>query len=830
MTDEKADNLEVGYSLGHYRILKKIGAGGMGEVYLAEDMRLRRKIALKVLPENIAQDKDRLRRFEQEAFAASALNHPNILTIYEFGAEDKTHFPAAEFVEGETLRERMRGGERLTIGKALDVAAQTVSALAAAHESGIVHRDIKPENIMIRRDRLVKVLDFGLAKLLEKKAETTDAEAETRAQIKTAPGMIMGTAGYMSPEQSRGKAADARTDIFSLGCVLYEMLTRRQPFFGETIGDTIAAILTKEPAPPTNLNREIPAELERIVLKTLAKDVEERYQTAKDLLVDLKRLKKQIELGAEIERTASTNKQIDLSGENKTRILSAQTTTSSAEYIAGEIKNHKIGFVVLSVLILAAAGFGYWFFANRSANTKQIESIAILPFVNESGNADVEYLSDGMTETLIGSLSQIPKLNVKARSSVFRYKGKDTNAQTIGRELNVQAILNGRVVQRGNDLTLYVELVDAATENSLWKQTYNKTMTNLVALQTDIARDVADKLKVKLSGADEQKLTKNYTENAEAYQLYLRGRYHYSKLTPSEIETGISYLRQAIEVDPGYALAYAGLSDAYRSFAVAGDMQPTEFLPKAKAAANRAIELDDTLSEAHTALGVAVFWGEWNWSVAENQYKRALELDPKNADAYLYYAHLLSILGRHAEALAEVKLAREIEPLNLRINALEGLFLIHAGRNDEALARFQKTFELDPNFWLAHNFAASAYIEKGMFAEAVAEARRSRELYDGGSQPIALEGYALGKSGKRTEARTVLEELLKSSTTRYVTPYHIALIYNGLDERDKTLELLERAFEQHSPRMVFLKVEPKWNNLRDEPRFQDLLLRVGLPQ
>ncbi len=481
----------------------------------------------------------------------------------------------------------------------------------------------------------------------------------------------------------------------------------------------------------------------------------------------------------------------------------------------------------LAVLLLVGGFFGYRYFA--PAYSKQIESIAVMPFVNESGNADVEYLSDGMTETLISSLSQLPKLSVKARSSVFRYKGKEMNAQTVGKELNVQAILNGRVVQRGQELTLYVELVDAATENSLWKQTYNKTMTNLVALQNDIARDVADKLKVKLSGADVQKLTKNYTENAEAYQLYLKGRYHYSRLTTPEIQISISYFKRAIEIDPNYALVYAGLSDAYRSFAVAGDMQPTEFLPKAKAAANRAIELDDTLAEAHTALGVAIFWGEWNWSVAENQYKRALELDPKNADAYLYYAHLLSIMGRHVEALAKVKLAREIEPLNLRISALEGLFLIHAGRSDEALARFRGIFELDPDFWLAHNFASSAYIEKGMFVEAVAEARRARGLFDGSSQPMAFEGYALAKSGRKAEARVVLDELLKSSTTRYVTPYHIALVYNGLNERDKTLAWLERAYEQSSTRMVFLKVEPKWNNLRDDPRFQELLRKVGFP-
>ncbi|HEV8159650.1 MAG TPA: protein kinase, partial [Pyrinomonadaceae bacterium] len=630
--------------LGRYEIISPIGAGGMGEVYLAEDARLHRKVALKVLPENIAADKHRLRRFEQEAFAASALNHPNILTIYEFGAENEIHFLAAEFVEGETLRERLQR-EPFSIDEALDVAAQTVSALAAAHTSGIIHRDVKPENIMIRRDRLVKVLDFGLAKLLEKKTETSDAEAETRAQVNTAPGMIMGTAGYMSPEQARGKETDARSDIWNFGVVLYEMLTRRQPFAGETVNDTIAAVLTKQPAPPTNFNRGIPAELERIVLKTLAKDVEERYQTAKDLLVDLKHLKKQIELGEEIERTASANNRLAEQSENATQIIAAQTT-SGAQYGVGKIKNNKPGFVILSVLVLAVIGFGYWFFLSRSASKINIESIAVLPFVNESGNADVEYLSDGKTETLISSLSQLPKLSVKARSSVFRYKGKATEAKQVGADLNVQAVLNGRVTQRGDDLTLYLSLDDVQTGNQIWGRQYNRKITNLVALQAEIARDVSNNLRTKLSGADEQKLAKKYTENAEAYQLYLKGRFHLLKTTRAEFQTSISYFQQAIAIDPFYALAYAGLADAYRSLSLAGEMPSAEVMPKAKAAGQKAIEIDDTLAEAHAVLGWIIFWYDWDWSAAENQYKRALELDPNNADTHLFYAHLLSNTGR----------------------------------------------------------------------------------------------------------------------------------------------------------------------------------------
>ncbi|MEO7658068.1 MAG: tetratricopeptide repeat protein, partial [Pyrinomonadaceae bacterium] len=414
--------------------------------------------------------------------------------------------------------------------------------------------------------------------------------------------------------------------------------------------------------------------------------------------------------------------------------------------------------VVVAAIVLIGGFFGYRYFS--TANSKQIESIAVMPFVNESGNADVEYLSDGMTETLISSLSQIPKLNVKARSSVFRYKGKETNAQTIGQELNVQAILNGRVIQRGEDLILYVELVDAQNENSLWKQTYNKTMTNLVSLQNDIARDVADKLKVKLSGADARKLVKNYTENVEAYQRYLKGRYHVFKLTPPEVQKSIAYFQEAIEIDPSYALAYAGLSDAYRSLVLVCEMRPTETMPKSKAAAITAIEIDGDLAEAHTVLGVSLFWYDWNWTAAEEQYKRALELDPNNSLAHLFYAHLLSNTGRHSEALAEVKRARELDPLSSFVGTLEGQFLLHAGQTDMALERLRQSSELDPSFFFPHIFASSAYIAKGMYREAAEEAFRAKELAPNQTSSVSFGAYALAKLGKREEARAVLDELL----------------------------------------------------------------------
>lgn len=537
--------LKAEQKIGRYKILSLLGKGGMGEVYLAEDTSLRRLVALKILPADFTANSDRLARFEREAFAASSLNHPNILTIYEIGAEDGHHFIATEFIDGESLRQHMKD-QRLELREVLEISIQVASALAAAHAARIVHRDIKPENIMLRRDALIKVLDFGLAKLSEKRETNFDTEAETKMLVNTAPGVVMGTPGYMSPEQARGNETDARTDIWSLGVVLYEMLAGRLPFAGETASDAIAAILKTEPAPVQNFNQAIPAELEQIVTKTLAKDREERYQTAKDLLVDLKRLKRQIEIQTEIVRAVPSKKPSAAQIENATQILAAHPT-SSAEYIASEIKQHKRNSIVaLSVLLLAVIGFGYWFFVHRLSNRTPIESIAVLPFVNASSNSDIEYLSDGMTESLISSLSQLPKLSVKARSSVFRYKGKDVSPQTVGNELSVQAVLLGRVIQRGDLLTLSLELVDARTENVIWSEQYNRKQTDLVALQSEIARDVSNKLKQKLTGEEEQKLAKNYTANPEAYQLYLKGRFYWNQRTETGLKKGIEYFQQAI--------------------------------------------------------------------------------------------------------------------------------------------------------------------------------------------------------------------------------------------------------------------------------------------
>jgi serine/threonine-protein kinase len=651
--------LSSGTKLGRYEIRSQLGAGGMGEVYLASDTRLQRNVALKVLPNDVAADRHRMSRFEQEAKAASALNHPNILTIYEIDRANSTYFIATEFIDGETLRQRMKSTQ-LKLDDVLDVAAQIAAALSAAHASNIIHRDIKPENIMLRQDGTVKVLDFGLAKLTEM-PDSVDTEAPT--SLKTDRGTVVGTAMYMSPEQASGSALDARTDTFSLGVVVYELVAGRLPFEGSTSREMMASLLSeREPQPLARYSSDVPVELERIVSKALRKNRDERYQTIKDMLLDLKTLKQELEFERKLDRSIQPTS----AGAAATRQRSSAGTTSESATrptipehgLAGGLlfKRNALIAVVALLLTVSVAG-GYWFFTH--SGNEAIGSIAVLPFVNASGNSELEYLSDGMTDSLINSLSQLPNLSVKARSSVFHYKGTEIDPQKLAADLSVQAILSGRVVQRGDDLTLYLSLDDRNGDH-IWGEQYNRQLADLVSLQAEIAREVSHKLQARLSRADAQRLTKRYPANPEAFQLYLKGRYYLLKGAKSDQFTGISYFQKAIEIDPSYAIAYVGLADAYRSPAL--EIRPTDGLPKAKAAALKAIELDDTLAEGHAVLGWVHFWYDWDWSSAESQFKRALELDENNADTHSYYAHLLSNTGRHAEALAEAKRARELEP------------------------------------------------------------------------------------------------------------------------------------------------------------------------
>ncbi len=809
----------------------------MGEVYLALDAKLERHVALKLLPDKFILDKERLHRFVREAKAASALNHPNIITIHEIGEENGAHFIATEYIEGETLRRKLQT-ERLEIDETLSIAMQIAAALDAAHRNGIVHRDIKPENVMLREDELVKVLDFGLAKLTEKKDDaTSDTEAPTQVLVKTTLGVVMGTTAYMSPEQARGREVDARTDIFSLGAVMYEMLTGRLPFAGETTVDILGALLHKEPQPLRELAPETPADLQHIVSKALRKDKDERYQTIKSLLADLRTLKQEMEFAAKLERSASPERDRVASASQSPVATTANVAlsstgmqaatvrpTSSAEYITSGIKQRKGSFsAALAILVVAALSFGYWYFSRSSPTTTQIESIAVLPFKNESVNSDTEYLSDGISEALINSLTELRQLRVIARSTAFRYKGREVDPQRVGRDLNVRAVLTGRVRQIGDRLDIQVDLVDATTGAQLWGEGYERKVSDVLAVKQAIAREVTEKLRLRLSGEEQQLLVRRDTTNAEAYQFYLRGRFHWNKRRVKDLQQAIEYFQQAVAVDPNYALGYAGLADAYTLFSGFSDIPSRELMPKAKEAALRALSLDDGLAEAHAALGLILLLYDYDFAGAERESKRAIELNPNYATAHHFYSRLLSAQGRHEEAFAEIRRALEIDPLALPINWFYGHALFHARKYDESIAQLKKTLELDANFPGTHNHLARVYQAKGNYTESVEEYAKYQELI-GEQRNAALVRESFAKGGWQGFVRAMVER-------PDLSPYLKAHFYAALGEKDKAFAELNKAYENRDGFVVmYLKVDPRLDPLRSDPRFQDLLRRVGFPQ
>jgi serine/threonine-protein kinase len=825
----------INREIGHYKIKELLGKGGMGEVFLADDTKLERLVALKVLPVEVANDSERIRRFVREAKAVSALNHPNIITIYEIGKTNDTHFIATEYIEGETLHSRL-SCERMNIKSVLDVAIQTAGALDAAHRAGIVHRDLKPENIMIRPDGFVKILDFGIAKLIERHPESVETKAATATKGLTLDGVIIGTASYMSPEQARGKQIDARTDIFSFGVVLYEMLSGKQPFKGESAIDTISSIISKEPLPLSQLAPDLPPELNYIVEKSLRKDREERYQTAKDLFIDLKDVRQNLEFQNKLERTAPPSRE-----ESKAQILTATTsnashTTSSAEYVVNEIKSHKPAVTAgLAILLLAIVGLGYLFFANRSANATQIESIAVLPF--ESQNFDAEYLSDGLTESIINNLTKLPNLRVISRNSVFRYKGKQTDSAAVGQELNVRAVLTGRILQRGDNLIISAELTDLQDNKQIWGQQYNRRETDAFILQQEVSRDISETLRKQLTG-EQQQLTKREIVSPEAYQLYLKGRYHWNKRTAADVRKSVAYFQQAIGKDPSYALAYAGLADAYILIpSYSGDSlkeaypidSPDDAYPKARAAAMKALEIDETLAEAHAALATVMYEYEGNFAESEREFKRAIEINPNYATAHQWYAECLLRMGRNEEAVAEIKRAQELDPLSLIINSIVGVAYMENRQYDQATEQLRKTIEMDANFSRARMFLAQAYERTEVFEEAIAE-HEKRFILDGtppeeANQKAAVLREAHRKSGAKGYWRKQIE-LYESGQISW-TLTRVASFYAQLRENDQAFALLEKAYEKRQIRNL---KSPIFDPIRSDPRFQNLLRRLGLPQ
>jgi serine/threonine-protein kinase len=845
-------------TISHYRIIEKLGTGGMGEVYLVEDTRNGRKVALKILPAHVVKDENNLLRFKKEASAILKLNHPNILTIFEIGQEESAQFIATEFINGETLRDYLWRNE-LKIDDVLGVSIQVARALEAAHAEGIIHRDIKPENIMLRhdrvgRDRLVKVLDFGLAKLTEKRSSIHDPDAVTMPIHNTEPGTVMGTTGYMSPEQTRGLEVDARTDIFSLGVVLYEMVARRAPFEGPTDSHVKVSILDHEPPPLVSKSQPLPHQLERIVKKALAKDKEKRYQTITDLKTDLENLRDELDRNA-LELSVTPESEAEERGDGGHRTTSSRRdsraarthdsrpapTMSSAEYIVAGVGRHKTtAFLVVGALVLLIAGLVY---LKSGGGHTAINSVAVLPFVNDSNDPNAEYLSDGITESIINNLSQLPGLKVMSRNAVFRYKGQKIDPQEVGRGLSVGAVLTGRVVKVGEKLIIKTELINVADGSQLWGAEYNNSMSDIFTVQEEISRKIFEKLKVKLTGEDEERLAKRYTNDTEAYQLYLKGRYFWNKRGEASLRNGIKYFKQAEERDPNYALAYSGLADSYALLCDIGAVAPLEDMPHAKQAAERALEIDPNLAEGYTSRAFVKLAYDWDWRGAEADFRRALELNPKYATAHQWYASYLTQMGKYDLARREIEQAQTLDPLSPIISANSGLYLYYAHKYDEAIEQYRKTLEINSGFGVAHHYLGLAYLQKKEYDKAVTEFKMvmksagddtaaGKEEIDGDDlETAAALAYAYASAGRRTEAQSLLGKMIELSKRRYVSPLYLATVYMGLGAKDQAIEQLNKAYDNRHPGLVLIRVEPLFDTLRDDGRFQELLRRFEpIPQ
>ena len=765
--NQQADSL-VGRTIGHYKISESIGTGGMGEVYLATDITAGRKAALKLLPLRFTGDAERLKRFQREARAVVGLNHPNIVTVYEIGEDHSSNYIASELIEGETLRQCLMRGP-MQQSEVIDVAIQVASALVAAHQAGIVHRDIKPENIMLRPDGYVKVLDFGIAKLAEQEVPLTTPREEALLLVETNLGSILGTVRYMSPEQARGGQVDKSTDIWSLGVVLYEMVTGHAPFTGDTPKEVMSAILEKEPALLTSYNPHAPAELQQIIGKTLRKDREQRYQSAHELLEAFQSLRRSMEFKTALERHEK----------------------------------------------------------DAAASIAQ-KRIAVLPFKPVLPESRDQVLELGMADTLITKLSNSREIIVRSLTSVRKYGGLEQDPVSAGRELEVNSVLEGNVQRVGDRIRVTARLIKIADGSSLWAATFDEKFTDVFSVQDAISQKVADALALRLSEEENKRLTKRYTDNVKTYQLYLTGRYHWNKLTPAEINKSIVFFKQAIDLDPTYALAYCGLADAYAAFAPQSDMPPKDVLPQAKAAATKALEIDESLAEPHALRSFIHTWFDWDWAEAEKEAKRAIALNPNLGPAHIAYAQLLSVTGRHQEAITEGTRAQELDPLSLIINTLHGSFLYYARRDDEASARLQKTIELEPNFWLARVVLGKVYINKGKYPEAIAELNKATELSGGNSEPLTMTGCAWAMAGDSAKARAVLKELKSLSSQRYVPAPNVALLCSMLEERNEAFAWLEKAYQDRDMRVCRLKVDPRWDAMRFEPRFVAILKRIGL--
>jgi TolB-like protein/tRNA A-37 threonylcarbamoyl transferase component Bud32/Flp pilus assembly protein TadD len=784
----------IGQTISHYHVLRKLGGGGMGVVYEAEDLKLHRHVALKFLPEEVSQDRHAVERFQREARAASALSHPHICTIHDIDQHQGRDFIVLELLEGRTLKDRI-AGRPMESEEVARLAIQIAEALEIAHGKGILHRDIKPANIFVTENDQVKVLDFGLAKLLRQASEQTATESFTRTQG------VAGTLPYMAPEQLRDQKIDARADIYAFGAVLYEMATGKRPFREEVEAQLIDSILHKPPAAPARLNPDVSPRLEDIILKCLEKDSTNRYQSAKEVAVDLRRF--------------LTPSSVVAAAAGRPRVrwrLAAMTGAASVLLIVGVLVGLNVGGVRERL--------------TGRAGPPRVESLAVLPLENLSRDAEQDYFADGMTEELITDLSKIGALRVISRTSVAHYKGTKKTVPEIARELNVDGILEGSVQRAGDRVRITAQLIYAPSDRHLWAESYERDLHDVLALQSDVARAIANEIKVTLTPQEQTGLTNARTVNPEAHEAYLKGRYYLNKPTEESVNKAMEYFQRSLSIDASYAPAHAGLADGYYGLSNLR-LPPREAMPKAREETLKALQLDPTLADAHTSLAIVKTFYDWQWAEAEAEFKRALQLNPSYAPAHFEYGMYLTGMGRFDEAISEFKRALQVDPLSIGPISAIGDTYYYDRQYDLAIAHYRKALEADPNFFPSHWALAWVYEQKGMLNEAIVESKEAVRL-GGGPAAKALLGHVCAVAGKKSEALQILRQLEEQSGKSFVSSYDLATIYLALGQKEQALSLLEQSYEERAESLVWLKVDPVFDSLRSERRFQSLLYHLGL--